>query len=210
MSASKPVSSAPKGTSSLVSAQPSAVSSPTSASAASPSNPELLVATPAPKKVSKCTCGLPFCVCEPDPEVAAVKEEKPKAAPAPKPQPKAASAAAASSSFSGFSGFGSPPSSQSFSLSGNLNENCRDAVKAKSEEGVRQLLAAKANAQYADRQGMTLLHLAAMFNETGIVNLLIDNGANIHAVNPATKETPLDVAPPALASKMKEMFASRG
>lgn len=207
--ASSPSSSAkPANTNVLVSAAAGGPSVPVP-TRVEPTPAPIVAAAPAAKKVSNCTCNSPLCICEPDPEpvvappVREVKEApKPVSSPVKKPAP-----APIQSSFSGFSGFGSAPAAQQWSLSGNLNENCRDAVKAKSEEGVRQLLAAKASAKYADRQGNTLLHIAAMFNEGAIAKLLIEAGADITAPNPSN-ETPLDVAPPALANRMRELYAA--
>ena len=43
---------------------------------------------------------------------------------------------------------------------------------------------------------------AAMFNRLDMAELLIKRGANLNKENPSN-ETPLDVAPPSLAAKMK-------
>jgi len=66
------------------------------------------------------------------------------------------------------------------------------------------LLTAKANPRFIDRTGNSLVHLAAMFDQLDVVKLLIKSGANIWEKNPAG-ETAVDLAPPSLALKMKEL-----
>jgi len=89
-------------------------------------------------------------------------------------------------------------------MKGDLNEQCRDAIKSGDINGAKILLRAGANASYKDRTGSTLVHLAAMFNRFDLVELLVKNGASIHEKN-ATGETALDVAPPSLQHKMRTM-----
>ena len=62
-------------------------------------------------------------------------------------------------------------------------------------------------ATWVDRQGQTLLHLAAMFNRTDVCMLLLQRGANAAARN-AQNEGVLDVAPPSLANKIKAFKAA--
>jgi hypothetical protein len=109
---------------------------------------------------------------------------------------------AAVSTFHGFGG--SQKSTVAYDLKGDLNEQVREAVKAGDIDGVRQLLGAGASARYVDRTGNTLSHLAAMFNRFDLIELLVANGADLWARNPA-KETPVDLAPPALQRKMREL-----
>jgi len=106
---------------------------------------------------------------------------------------------------SSFSGFGQKQS-RNYDLKGDLNNQCREAVKAQDVEGVRILLSNGAKADYKDRTGNTLLHLAAMFNNTELVKVLIESGADPYVKNP-DGESPIDVAPPALSGKMKQFAA---
>lgn len=168
-----------------------------------------VVAVVPTKKVSNCTCGLPFCICPPDKVVEAPKEERkvdnrPKsvaAAPA-----KRVETAPASSSFVGL---GRRAPAVTYDLKGDLNEQTRDAIKAGDVAGVQTLLNARAEARFIDRTGNSLVHLAAMFNQLDVVTMLVRSGANIWEKNPAG-ETPVDLAPPSLANKMKELQPTAG
>mmetsp|Transcript_8056 Transcript_8056/g.11421 ORF Transcript_8056/g.11421 Transcript_8056/m.11421 type:complete len:115 (-) Transcript_8056:85-429(-) len=95
-----------------------------------------------------------------------------------------------------------------YDLSGNLNEQCRDAIKNGDNSGVKKLLEAKANPNYKDPSGNTLLHMAAMFDRTDAVKLLMRLGANAETKN-AQKETPIGVAPVMLADRMKKWAAQQ-
>jgi ankyrin repeat protein len=64
-----------------------------------------------------------------------------------------------------------------------LNDQAREAVKAKDQKGVMQLLDAKANVNFVDSTGSTLAHLAALFNERALLELLIARGANLNMTN---------------------------
>lgn len=108
-----------------------------------------------------------------------------------------------------FQGFGSSSrSAPVYNLSGDLNEQIREAIKAQDVAGVRQLLDAGASAAYIDRTGNALAHLAAMFNRFDIIELLVARGADLWVTNPS-KETPVDLAPPAMQRKMKELQPQR-
>jgi hypothetical protein len=158
---------------------------------------------PADVEVSKCTCNMPLCICVSEtPEIA----EQASSAPAHPTVPVAKPKAAAPSTFSGFGfgGFGGSAGKVKYDLKGNLNEQCRDAVKNKDLEGVKLLLEAKASATYIDRTGNTLVHLAAMFDHLPIVELLVASGADTSIKNPAG-ETSIDLAPPSLQFKMKSL-----
>ena len=101
---------------------------------------------------------------------------------------------------SGFSGFGRQSSVQ-YDLSGNLDDQCRDAIKNNDSAGVTKLLQAGANARYVDHTGNSLLHLAAMFDRYDIARQLIAKGASLTEKNPAG-ETPMDIAPPSMQHKL--------
>lgn len=159
------------------------------------------VVEPPKPKVSKCTCGMPLCICPADPvptEEKAKPQVKKEPAAAPRPVERKAPPPASTSSFSGFGGL----SATKYDLSGNLDEQCREAIKAGDVSGVKMLLQAKANPKYTDRTGNTLVHLAALFNHSEICSLLIAAKGDIWTKNPAG-ETAVDLAPPALAVRMK-------
>jgi ankyrin repeat protein len=90
-------------------------------------------------------------------------------------------------------------------MKGNLNEQCREAIKNSDADGVKQLLVAGADAKYVDAQNNSLVHMAAMFNVVKIVEMLHENGADMETKN-GQGETPMDLAPPALQFKMKKML----
>jgi ankyrin repeat protein len=69
-----------------------------------------------------------------------------------------------------------------------------------------QVLSAAGNsvAQYQDRQTMTMLHLAAIFNNAPIADLLLASGADPTVKN-SEGESAIDVAQPTLKLKMKQV-----
>lgn len=157
---------------------------------------------PAPKVVKNCTCGMPLCICEPDPESEEEEEVEEVKKPVVKPTSPSKPAAFLGGA-SSFHGFGGSSSKKTYDLSGNLEDQCREAIKDKDVDGVKSLLAAKADASFTDKTGNALIHLAAMFNSETIVKLLVDNGANVWAKNPSG-ETAVDLAPTALGFTMKD------
>jgi len=173
-----------------------------SAPAAAASEPKKAAGS-SEKKVSNCTCGSPLCICAPD----EIKEDKPDAATpkeTAKPQPKAVakpSPAAATPSF--FNGFGNTQATK-YDLKGDLNEQCKDAVKSRDTAGVKLLLEAKADGKFVDSRGNSLVHLAAMFDKYDMVKLLCEHGADIYQANPAGEKA-IDLAPPALQFKMQQL-----
>ena len=126
----------------------------------------------------------------------------PVAAPSPKPKPvvrdapaRPAPAAAAP-----------PPNfffhSQAKTYAAN-GEGLRDAIKNGDADGVKTVLdAAKECANYKDHQDQSMLHIAAIFNHTRIVDLLLEAGADPTVKN-SENETAIDVAAPTLKRKMK-------
>lgn len=82
-------------------------------------------------------------------------------------------------------------------------EGLREAIKGGDIKAVKKLLSQGVDSNYCDKQGFTLLHLAALFNQTEIALILMDSGANIQRKN-GQGETPLDCAPPMLQYKMRQ------
>ncbi|KAK9697426.1 hypothetical protein RND81_08G036700 [Saponaria officinalis] len=82
-------------------------------------------------------------------------------------------------------------------------EGLREAIKSGDIAGVKDLLNKGVDSNYCDKQGLSLLHLAAVFNQTDIVFTLMDHGAKVDSKN-SHGETPLDCAPATLQYKMKQ------
>ncbi|KAL1823932.1 hypothetical protein ACET3Z_010710 [Daucus carota] len=164
--------------------------------------------------VLECTCGMPLCICE---------------APAPAPVPIPARDVSGVTSSSTFqsntkpkksdskprsrgsasnSNLGPASNSSSNSLESNKlyevnGEGLREAIKNGDTVAVRKLLSEGVDANYRDKQGLSLLHLAAVFNQSDIAFVLMDHGASITCKN-SQGETPLDCAPVTLQNKMKK------
>jgi len=79
----------------------------------------------------------------------------------------------------------------------------REAIKNDHTAAVKRLLNEGVDANYRDRQGLTLLHLATVFNRTEITFILMDHGAKSDSKN-AQGETPLDCAPTMLQHKIRQ------
>lgn len=82
-------------------------------------------------------------------------------------------------------------------------EGLREAIKNGDRAGVKDLLDKGVDSNYCDKQGLSVLHLAAVFNQTDIVFTLMDHGARLDCKN-SQGETPLDCAPATLQYKMKK------
>ena len=78
----------------------------------------------------------------------------------------------------------------------------RDAIKARDLAAVVRLLESGQSANYVDAQGMSLLHVACLFDAGDIAAALLERGADASARN-GQGETALDCAPPALAHKLR-------
>ncbi|GAQ86281.1 hypothetical protein KFL_002800110 [Klebsormidium nitens] len=170
---------------------------------------------PAAAPVVDCTCGMPLCICEAPPKEEAPSGPSP-SYPSPPVQrsPRVAKAAPQTTKPAPASGNempslffqstnGGTPEPSSKPVYEESGEGLREAVKRGDASGVRSLLAKGVEPSYVDRQGMSLLHLAAMFNQTDIAFMLIDAGASVSAKN-GQGETPLDCAPATLSNKIKE------
>ncbi|XP_065850777.1 uncharacterized protein [Euphorbia lathyris] len=88
-------------------------------------------------------------------------------------------------------------------------EGLREAIKSGDTAAVKKLLTEGVDANYHDKQGLSLLHLAALFNRTDIAFILMEYGASLDYRN-AQGETPLDCAPATLQYKMKKKMEERG
>ena len=88
-------------------------------------------------------------------------------------------------------------------------EGLREAIKNGDIAAVKKLLNEGVDANYRDKQGLSLLHLAAVFNQTDIVFILMDSGASLEYKN-AQGETPIDCAPATLQYKMRKKMEEGG
>ncbi|KAL4572741.1 hypothetical protein LXL04_019524 [Taraxacum kok-saghyz] len=160
-----------------------------------------------------CKCGMPLCICEvpSNDDVAPVQAKfrlvfwlQPK--PFPTSTKKAETAPRSRASSSTKSSIGQSSSTDSEKPLGNYEvngEGLREAIKNGDLFSVRKLLGEGVDANYCDRQGLSLLHLAAVFNQTEIAFTLMENGASLDYKN-LQGETPLDCAPVTLQFKMKK------
>ncbi|XP_009369742.1 vacuolar protein sorting-associated protein 27 [Pyrus x bretschneideri] len=165
---------------------------------------------------SDCKCGMPLCICEaPAPSVdAAPLQSKTMSTSAPRPTPKPKKteialkpkASTSNSKQSSVFNLGqanngiSDKTQTDYEASG---EGMREAIKNSDVAAVKKLLSEGVDANYHDKQGLSLLHLAAVFNQTEIVFTLMDGGARLDYKN-AQGETPLDCAPATLQYKMRQ------
>ncbi|GAB4853651.1 hypothetical protein Ancab_017842 [Ancistrocladus abbreviatus] len=58
-------------------------------------------------------------------------------------------------------------------------QGVREAIKNGDVAGVKELLSTSVDSNYYDKQGLSLLHLAALFNQTEIVFSLMEHGARL-------------------------------
>ncbi|XP_058215250.1 uncharacterized protein LOC131326476 isoform X2 [Rhododendron vialii] len=87
-------------------------------------------------------------------------------------------------------------------------EGLREAIKNGDTSAVKELLTKGVDASYCDKQGLSLLHLAALFNRTEIAFALMECGASLDHRN-LQGETPLDCAPATLQYKMQKKMEER-
>lgn len=164
----------------------------------------------------ECKCGMPLCICEapsvvqertpptiPSSPEPLVRESQPKRVPGPGLTSSSPGNGLPSLFFTG--GNTKSPSvsqkrTQEYETTG---EGLREAVRNGDSSAVKRLLEQGVSPHYVDRQGMPLLHLAAVFNQTEIVFILMDAGANSESRS-AQGETAFDCAPATLAHKMKQ------
>ncbi|XP_071723842.1 uncharacterized protein [Rutidosis leptorrhynchoides] len=164
----------------------------------------------------ECKCGMPLCICEapaPSPVAVPVQSETTssrtvQANPKPKkvdaaPKNRASTSSSKPSSVFNFGQAtnGTEGNSQmDYEVNG---EGLREAIKNGDIVAVKKLLSEGVDANYHDKQGMSVLHLAALFNRTEIAFSLMECGASVVYKN-AQGETPLDCAPATLQYKMRQ------
>ncbi|GLT97175.1 hypothetical protein SLE2022_147550 [Rubroshorea leprosula] len=167
--------------------------------------------------IPDCKCGMPLCICEasaPVPSIdAAMLQTKPTssltASSSPKPKradtvPRSRGSTSNRKSTSIFNPGpvinGNEDKSQvDYEVNG---EGLREAIKNGDTGAAKRLLSEGVDANYHDKQGLSLLHLAALFNQTDIAFALMERGASVEYKN-AQGETPLDCAPATLQYKMR-------
>ncbi|KAL0897570.1 hypothetical protein Bca101_081531 [Brassica carinata] len=159
---------------------------------------------PGDSETMECKCGMPLCIC-----VATPKTSNPQATRAPmslsQPDPKPKSDTSAKSKGSTSSSNARPDQPQKdYEVNG---EGLREAIKNGDTAGVKKLLNEGVDANYHDKQRMSVLHLAVLFNQTDIALMLMEHGASLDYKN-AQGETPLDCAPATLQYKMREKMKS--
>ncbi|XVE97800.1 hypothetical protein REPUB_Repub03eG0050200 [Reevesia pubescens] len=166
--------------------------------------------------IADCKCGMPLCICEspaPTTDALPLQMKKPSSSVAssnPKPKktdtvPKSRGSTSDSKSSLVFNsglmtnGTATEQPQMDYDVNG---EGLREAIKNGDTAAVKRLLSEGVDANYHDKQGLSLLHLAALFNRTDIVFALMDYGASMDYKN-AQGETPLDCAPATLQYKMQ-------
>lgn len=166
--------------------------------------------------IPECKCGMPLCICEsPAPKTDAVPltmKNPPSSVASSNPKPKktdtvpksrgSTSNCKSSSVFNPglvTNGTAADKSQTDYDVNG---EGLREAIKNGDTAAVKRLLSEGVDANYRDKQGLSVLHLAALFNRTDIVFALMDHGASMDYKN-AQGETPMDCAPVTLQYKMR-------
>lgn len=166
--------------------------------------------------ILECKCGMPLCICEaPAPSVDATpiqSKTTSTSVPQSSPRPKKTEATVKTKPSTSNSKHGSvfnlgqvnngtsDKNQMDYEVNG---EGMREAIKNGDIAAVKKLLNEGVDANYHDKQGLSLLHLAAVFNQTEIVFALMDSGASLDYKN-AQGETPLDCAPVTLQYKMRQ------
>ncbi|XP_050219222.1 uncharacterized protein LOC126669720 [Mercurialis annua] len=172
--------------------------------------------------VIECKCGMPLCICEapaPPAEAVPIQMKMPSTAisqsnPKPKKNDSISRNRGSTSNNKPSSVFhhgqistdGNERPQIDYEVNG---EGLREAIKNGDTAAVKKLLSEGVDANYRDRQGLSLLHLAALFNRTDIVFTLMDSGATLDYKN-AQGETPLDCAPATLQYKMRKKMEEHG
>ncbi|MED6147910.1 hypothetical protein PIB30_048356 [Stylosanthes scabra] len=159
--------------------------------------------------IKECVCGMPLCICVAEAPTSSSSAQPRQNISPPiitsqsNPKPKKTDTAPkyrSSSSSSKLSNGTSEGSQTDYRANG---EGLREAIKNGDVTAVKKLLDEGVDANYRDKQGLSLLHLAAVFNQTDIVFILMESGASLEYKN-AQGETPLDCAPATLQYKMRK------
>ncbi|XP_043811259.1 hepatocyte growth factor-regulated tyrosine kinase substrate isoform X2 [Manihot esculenta] len=145
--------------------------------------------------VIECKCGMPLCICEaPAPTIDAppLQMKTPSASTQSNPKPKKTDAIPKNR--------GSTSNKQPSSVfnhgqitNGSIDnpqmdyevngEGLREAIKNGDTAAVKKLLNEGVDANYHDKQGLSVLHLAALFNRTDITFMLMESGASLDYKN---------------------------
>ncbi|EEF46179.1 vacuolar protein sorting-associated protein 27 [Ricinus communis] len=170
----------------------------------------------------ECKCGMPLCICEapaPIAEAVPLQMKTPSSSMSQSnPKPKKTDAnlrnRVSSSNNKPSSVFNHGQTTNGSSDSPQMDyevngEGLREAIKNGDTAAVKKLLSEGVDANYRDKQGLSLLHLAALFNRTDIAFILMESGASLAYKN-AQGETPLDCAPATLQYKMKKKMEEHG
>ena len=96
-----------------------------------------------------------------------------------------ASCSESETAFSSFSPFSGPNGAFVPERPEDVNEALREGIKAGDSKLCHELIAAKADPLYKDRQGNTPLHMACLFNRTDVAKALLLAGADLTVQNGA-------------------------
>lgn len=159
--------------------------------------------------IPDCKCGMPLCICVTPVQSEAVPLQKKTASTSTQYNSKP------KKTDSNLRNRGSTSNSKLRNLADELRinyeasgEGLREAIKNGDAIAVKKLLSEGVDANYHDKQGLSLLHVAAVFNHTDIVFALIESGASLDYKN-AQGETPLDCAPASLQYKIREKMGGQ-
>lgn len=167
--------------------------------------------------IQECKCGMPLCICEapaaaPTLDPVPLRMQTATSTAQSNPRPKKVdhrsknTGSVSNSKPSSFFNVGQVTNGgldkprMDYEING---EGLREAIKNSDISAVKKLLSEGVDANYCDKQGLSLLHLAALFNLTEIAFVLMENGARLDFKN-AQGETPLDCAPTMLQYKMRK------
>lgn len=172
--------------------------------------------------ITDCKCGMPLCICEvtatPTTSIVSQGNIMPNPIvninPKPKKENRIATSRALTSDKKQGTTFNIGPATSGntetmtvdYEVSG---EGLREAIKNGDVGAAKKLLSQGVDANYLDKQGSSLLHLAAVFNRTEIAFALMESGSNLYCKN-SQGETPLDCAPATLQFKMKKKMEESG